>query len=288
MKRILCLFLLQLLITPALAGSPVPLWSTPALLQQPESVVWDPARGVLYVSNIDGGPGEKDGKGYISRLDLDGNILDLVWVKGLNAPKGLAVAGDRLYTADIDQLVEIDIPSGTVVQRYSAPGAVFLNDVTIDDAGNVYVSDMMTNRIHRLHAGRFEVWLESPELENPNGLLAENDRIVVGCWGPIVEGFRTEVPGRLKAVSLSDRSITLLGDGSPIGNLDGVEPDGEGGYTLTDWMAGALIRFHADGTVETLLDLPQGSADHEFIPEKKMVIIPMMNDAVVRAWKLGE
>jgi len=165
---------------------------------------------------------------------------------------------------------------------------VFLNDVTIDNAGNVYVSDMMTNRFHRLHAGRFEVWLESPELENPNGLLAERDRIVVGCWGPIIEGFKTRVPGRLKAVSLSDRSITVLGDGNPIGNLDGVEPDGEGGYYLTDWVAGALLRFHADGHVETLLDLPQGSADHEFIPEKRMVIIPMMNDAVVRAWKIGE
>lgn len=37
-------------------------WRTPAELQQPESVVFDPKRNVLYVSNVSGEPLSKDGQ----------------------------------------------------------------------------------------------------------------------------------------------------------------------------------------------------------------------------------
>ena len=127
---------------------------------------------------------------------------------------------------------------------------------------------MMQNQIWKLEGNQFEKWLEleDPALENPNGLLAEPDRLVVGAWGKMREDFSTDVPGHLKAVDYQTKKITDIGPGDPIGNLDGVEPDGQGGYLVTDWISGGLYDVGADGKAQMLMDLNQGSADFEARP----------------------
>src|SRR5687768_3860280 len=77
------------------------LWETDTTLATPESVLPDIKKGVLYVSLIDGAPWEKDGKGGIAKVDLNGKITDGYWVSGLSAPKGMAIVGNKLYVADI-------------------------------------------------------------------------------------------------------------------------------------------------------------------------------------------
>ena len=116
-------------------------WATEQVFDVPESVYWDFDREILYVSNIAGNPGEKDGEGFISRLSIDGEVRKLKWVTGLNAPKGMAAYGGRLYVSDIDELAVIDIRTDSVVERHPAEGAIFLNDVAVDAKGNVYISD---------------------------------------------------------------------------------------------------------------------------------------------------
>src|SRR5918999_5896366 len=89
------------------------LWETPAQLKTPESVLYEPTENVLFASSIDGKPDEKDGQGFISKVSpVNGTIIELNWITGLNAPKGMAVNSDdssRLYVSDITDLVEIDI-----------------------------------------------------------------------------------------------------------------------------------------------------------------------------------
>src|SRR5688572_28570512 len=168
----------------AAAAQPTVLWETSGL-KTPESALPVPAEGFAYVSNVAGGPVMKDGNGFISKVSLaDGKIIELEWAKGLDAPKGLALGGDKLYTADIDNLAEIDTKSGKVLARYVAPGAAFLNDVTVDGQGNVYVTDSNTSTIWRLAGGKLEKWLESPDLKFPNGIKAEGDKLIIAAWGP--------------------------------------------------------------------------------------------------------
>jgi len=81
-------------------------------LRIPESVLYNPSEDIIYVSNINGKPTEKNGKGFISKVSLSGEILVLKWVTGLNAPKGSDIYQDSLYVADIDELVEIDLKTG--------------------------------------------------------------------------------------------------------------------------------------------------------------------------------
>ncbi|MCH8845820.1 MAG: SMP-30/gluconolactonase/LRE family protein [Proteobacteria bacterium] len=260
------------------------LWETQGF-NNPESVIYHQSSNTLFVSNVNGSPVEKDGNGYISKMLLDGTILRKQWVIGLNAPKGLAIYNDTLYVADIDALVVIDIPSGTISNTYKVDDAKFLNDVAANNQGEIFVSDMLLNRIHRLSSDQFNIWLESPELENPNGLHAEGDHLILGAWGVMTDGFATEIPGHLKSISLQDKSITSLG-GDPIGNLDGVESDGNNGYYVTDWMAGKLYQINRKGEATLLLELEQGMADLEVLLEQNLILLPMMKNDKVLAYKI--
>ena len=50
-------------------------WESDSLLKVPESVLFDKANQILYVSNLDGSdPWKADGKGSIAKVGLDGKM----------------------------------------------------------------------------------------------------------------------------------------------------------------------------------------------------------------------
>jgi sugar lactone lactonase YvrE len=275
-----------IVLSSAAIGAPKLLWETKGLAQ-PESVVEDPATGVIYVSNINGAVMQKDGNGFISRLTADGKMLERQWVKGLNSPTGLALHDRTLYAADVDQLIEINAASGEILKRYDAKGAIFLNDVVVDGEGAVYVSDTPMNTIWRLKDGRFEPWLASDALNGPNGLLVQGNTLIVASLGKIQSQGQKKELGSLLSVSLEDQKISKIGKGDLIGNLDGLQAIQPGVYLVTDWAQGALYRVDAKGKVDELIDLNQGSADLAYMPGNKLLLIPMMLDNSLAAYSLN-
>jgi sugar lactone lactonase YvrE len=277
---------LAALLPAAVAGAGTELWSLDGF-KNPESVAWDAERDVLYVSNVAGEPLERNGEGFLSIVSPDGEMIRLDWVTGLNAPKGIVVDGSTLYVTDIDRLVAIDIESGTVSDTWQGEGAIFLNDPAIAADGRVFVSDMLRQAIYVLDGDSFTVWLEDEALQHPNGLKVEDARLIVAPWGrDLQEDFTTRVGGHLATVNLASRAIAPLGNGEPVGNLDGLEPDGEGNWLVTDWIAGRLLRISPDGEFEELLGLPMGSADLGYVPGQHIAIIPLMLDGRVVAYSL--
>jgi len=267
----------------AVAAEPQKLWEASGF-KQPESAVFDRAAGAIYVSNVNGEAMKKDGNGFISKLGPDGKVVALEWVKGLDSPTGLALANGKLYAADMDRIAEIDIAKGEVIQRYDAPGSKFLNDLTADKSGRIYASDMVANSIWVLEGGKLSLLMQDDTLDNPNGLLAEDGRIVVASWGKMAPDFSTKVPGHMKSVDLATKKVSALGDTTPAGNFDGVEPDGKGGYLVTDWVSGGLFQVTKDGKPTRLLPLAKGSADLGVGPDG-IIMIPMMMDGTVVAYK---
>ena len=266
------------------SGSPTKVWET-AGFQNPESALPDAERGAIYVSNVAGNAGDRDGNGYISKLGLDGKIVTEKWVTGLDAPKGLALSGGKLFVADLDNLVEIDVASGTIVTKHAAAGAKILNDVAVDGEGRIYTSDWPGNAIWRLSGGTFEKWLESGELKNPNGLFVDKDKLIVATWGAMAADFSTTTPGNLLTVNLADKAIANLGDGKPVGNLDGIEPFDADSFLVTDWVAGKVFQIARSGEAKELLKLGQGTADLGYIAASRTAIIPLMVDGKVVAYK---
>jgi len=284
-KSLLLSLILSLLLTSfTVIASPilVPAWQTEAIFQNPESVVYDAKRNRLYVSNVNGNGMVVDGNGYISTLSLEGKLLELHWLDGLNAPKGMAIVDDILYVADINQVLAVDLAKQVIIQRYPAPNAAFLNDVAAGEDGSIYISDMITNTIYRIKEGQISSWLVDPQLESPNGLLVEGDQLIVATWGNMTDGLNTAIPGQLKTVSLTTKQIKSMGDGTSMGNLDGLESDGNGDYFVTDWVAGKLLFISSQALVSTLIVLEKGSADHTVLLKQKLIIIPMMlSDKIV-------
>lgn len=249
------------------------IWESAPAFKVPESVLADRARHVLYVSNIDGEPWAKDGRGSIGKLGLDGQVLAAEWVTGLDAPKGLALHGARLYVGDMDTLVVIDVDAGKIIERIAVPGAQGLNDVAVDAHGVVYASDSPGKKVFEVKNGQVRPLLQN--LKGPNGVLAHEG----GLYLLDGEGlYRVGAAGEL----------TLICDGMS-GGVDGVEPVGKGEFLVSCWR-GAVHYVKADGTRETLLDTQAQkiySADIGYDPATRTVYVPTFFGNTIVAYTLN-
>jgi outer membrane protein assembly factor BamB len=262
-------------------------WTVADGVETPESAYVDAASGSIFVSMVAGEPGARDGNGRIMKLATDGTVVAASWVTGLNAPKGLRSHDGTLWTADIDEVVAIDIAEGRVVSKLKIDGAQFLNDVAVADDGTVYVSDMLASRIYAVKDGSPTVFAEGDDIEYPNGLLVEGNRLIVGGWGKPEPDFSTKVPGHLFALDLTTKQKTLITP-MPLGNLDGVESDGRGGYVVTDWPKGHVLHVMASGESRVLREFMPGTADHAFVPVGNVAIVPHMQENRVVAYDLSD
>lgn len=265
-------------------------WSVSEGLNAPESTYLDPGSGLLFVSQVGLRPGgtpiDKDGNGVISKFTREGKVLAANWVTGLNSPKGLRSHGGTLWVSDVDEVVAIDIASGRIVSRTKIDGAKFLNDVATSPDGTVYVSDMLTSKIHRIKDGKPSTFAEGDQLEHPNGLLVEGDSLVVAAWGKPEANFSTKVPGHLYRLNLANGAKTLITP-KPTGNLDGLESDGRGGYVVSDWIAGKVFHIATNGDTRVLKQFEQGVADIAYLPVSRTLIVPHMLENRVQAYDLS-
>ncbi|MHB1177301.1 MAG: SMP-30/gluconolactonase/LRE family protein [Daejeonella sp.] len=248
-------------------------WETDSTLKVPESVLFDKGNQVLYVSNIDGtDPWAADGKGSIGKVGLDGKIISVDWITGLNAPKGMGMYNGKLFATDLTNLVIIDIASGKIDSSILIPGAVGLNDVAIDSKGIVYISDSPGKQVFRLENGKPELLLS--DLAGPNGLLVkENELYILDNMGMYKMN--------------NDKSLTKITDGLD-GNADGLENVQGKDYLISCW-EGLIWYLNEDGSKEILLDTraqKKNTADIGFDPDSKTVYVPTFFKNTVAAYEV--
>lgn len=260
------------------------IWSVSGL-KMPESVEYDAAKNRYYVSNVNDGVMSKDENGSISLIDGKGKLIAVDWVTGLHSPKGLALHKNKLYVADVKQLVVINVDSGKLIARYAAEDSKVLNGIAINENGSVFVSDWLGNKIYKLEQGELKIWLDSKELNSPNGLWADNSFLYVASWGSkIKEDFSTETSGNIKKISLETKMIETLDQGKQWFNMDGIYPYAEGKWLVSDYIKGEIILLNAAGKIEKSLKLKVGAADFYYIKHKKLIVVPLMQDNQVVAY----
>jgi hypothetical protein len=248
------------------------IWATDSIVQTPESVLFDGTNNVLYVAQINGKSDEKDGKGGIGKIGTDGQIIDLNWNTGLNAPKGMGMYNGKLYVADLTEVVEIDMSNGKVLRKIPVEGSEFLNDITISGDGTVYVSDSNTKQITMIKDGQANKYFESPT--RPNGLLAQSDGLLILDSGNLY---------KLDA----SKNLTKLAEGM-YKTTDGIEEVAPGEYVVSCW-DGEIYFVKEDGTVQKMLDTKDqkiNSADIGYDAAKKIVYVPTFFKNSVVAYQL--
>ncbi len=254
-------------------------WATDTVLRTPESVLYDEATDMIFVANIGTfNRDSKDGDGFISVLAPDGVVDELKWVEGLNDPKGMGVFDGKLFVADMDEVVEIDIANAEIINKYPIDGAIFLNDITINGQGQVYVSDSDDDKIHVIDGGQPMVWLEDSALQRPNGLLADDNQMLLASAGG----------GFLAPIDLDSKQVqdTWL-EGIP--SADGIIKTMNGDYIVSTWQGEVHYIAAESGQTIKLLDTKAeeiNAADIGYIPQQNLLLVPTFRDHRVVAYKV--
>lgn len=295
MKKALCAVVASLAFAftpPALAEKgkrPAPPPSVAAVeemggFSSPESVATDDA--FLYVSNVGAklAPSDKDGDGFISKLDLSGKVVELKFLPKdgkLDAPKGMAVAGDVLYTADIDRVVGFDLKSGKRVFElsFAAEKTAFLNDLTAKGDGTLFLSGTDIGKVFEIDIKAKSYAALDLAVNGPNGLFWDghgNRLFLVEYGGNNAKGVAGMVVWK-RGKPLFKR----IGDRE--GSLDGVAPLGRGAVMYSDWVGyegkqGVIWVTDIRTGATSKLDVPAvgGPADFLYLPKENVVWLPKM------------
>jgi hypothetical protein len=237
------------------------LWETDSLLKVPESVLFDAANKVLYVANIEGtDPWAKDGKGSIGKVGLDGKIISAEWISGLNAPKGMGLYKGKLYVADFENIVVIDIAKGVIEKLIPVEGAVGLNDISVGMDGIIWVSDSKGKKIFKVENEKASLYLDN--LKGPNGVLMRG------------KDFYIVDAGSFYKVG-DDKTLTMVAEGME-GGTDGIENVTGNDFLVSCWQ-GAIWYINDKGEKQLLLDTKaekKNTADIGFDPATKTVYVP--------------
>lgn len=248
-----------------------PLWVAKNL-PVPESVLYDASSNLLYVSLIDGVGNVKDGKGGIAVLNTDGTVRSEDWVTGLNAPKGLARFKDKLYVADLTAVVTIDIKTGKIVHKLEIEGAVFLNDLTVDKKGTLYVSDTRTNKVYRIKNDKYSLYLDNVSSANGLKWIKNNLYILANT-----ELWKVDVNKKIDVIA---KGFEKSGDG--------LEQLRNGDFLVTCW-AGLVYYVKPDGRITKMQDVVESmnTADLGYNERENIIYIPTFNSNTVIAYRLN-
>jgi sugar lactone lactonase YvrE len=250
------------------------LWELSHKLSWPETVLYDRGRDVLYVSNFN-----SEGAQFISRISLDGKIIEYEWIQGLARPSGMAISGDKLFVVERANLVEIDISSGQIVKKHAVSSPGFLNDIAVDGEGNAYISDGQKSQILKFSGGQFSAWKSGAEFAQINGLHFTG--------GELYAGISSDAS--LRSIDLTSGEMRTIAKLDPGAIVDGIETDDKGNILVSDYN-GKVFLMSQEGQKTLLLDSAAPKrycANFAYIPEKRLFVIPSLSDNRIVAyhWK---
>jgi hypothetical protein len=260
----------------------------------PESCAYDPEAKVLYVGSFGGTelkPAEKDSNGYISKVSLDGKMLEERFLPmagtTMNKPKGIWVAGNRLWVTDIDGVWVFDTKTKKG-KKLMLPGVQFANDPAIVGK-TLYISDNRNDALVSVTPADFLDPNDDPKVAlvwsekgiNPNGIYPARDGslLMVGSKSDKEKrGIYSMKPGQdPKAIS------------KEIGRLDGVYQMRDGTLLVTDWNSGSVFTWSEKDGMNTIASDFKGPADLCVFPHGGglMVVVPDLVKSELRLIQLG-
>lgn len=267
-------------------------------LHQPETVVYDPEQDCYFISNMLGYGSVKDGEGYIIRVAAADLTKQQVFAQSrvngvqLDAPKGLTLQGDTLWTADIDKVRGFDrrtgAPVGTIdlasqhVTMLNAIGTGPDGTMRVTDTGIIMsptgVIDTTGDKIFEIDAHRrVRVVARGGQLDEPNGVAwdAAMQRWITVGFAP----FRAIV----YAMRPGDTTVTAIATGP--GRFDGVAVEKDGRILFSSWTDSSVYEIRKSGTERIVRDVPS-PAGIGVDERRHRLLVPMPSQDKVEVWAL--
>ncbi|WP_147239391.1 hypothetical protein [Tenacibaculum sp. E3R01] len=251
------------------------LWETDTVLNDLESVIYDKTNNILYVTCINGHWLKPNGKGFISKIDLNGEIISHKWIDKIEGPTGMTIYKNKLFVADFDTVLEIDLITSRIIKKYKIEGTERINDLTVSEDGTVYGSGTKSGKLFALKKGKAIILKNN--LEWPNGVLYEDKNILIGLGDKTISSY-----------NLKTKTSKIIAKN--IFNPDGIVAIGNGDYLISSW-EGMIHYVTKNGTKILLLNTTKekvNAADITYIPELKMILVPAMLKHKLIAYKLTD
>ncbi|MGW9685695.1 hypothetical protein [Flagellimonas sp. 2504JD1-5] len=239
-------------------------WVTGDLLQNVESVAYDPVNHVYYASC---GKDYKLGtNGYISKISSTGELLEATWIKNLNRPTGMAIRDNILYVADINRLLIIDIAKGQVMESIPEPiPNSGLNDVAVNHKGDLFITASFVHSIFKLEQEHLEIFIEDDEkLKWANGITFVGKDLIVGGTN-------------LVKIDIASKKIDVLILKPSIADFDGIVSDGIGGLYATTVENSALWYINENLEVKEMASGGGYFGDLDYLVSQKKLSIARGN-----------
>lgn len=250
----------------------------------PESAVFDSVDRVWFVSNIAGDADAKDHNGFISRLKADGTLDSLHFIMSgvngalLDGPKGLALHGDTIWTADIDVARAFDKHTGRPLATVSFRPlhALMLNAIAIGPDGKVYITDTAIRLVNGQprHAAPDKVFVIDRGLRPA---IAVQDSAMDGADG-ISWDARQQ---RFTIVGFTGTAITSWAPGdaavkhvtSGVGKFDGDEVLPDGRDIVSSWADSSVYVLTRDSLTRVIAGgLPTPADLHVDLRDMRMAV----------------
>ena len=193
-------------------------------VKSPESIAFDAQNNRFLVS----GTASKK----IYSMDIKGKVRTFM-KKGFKAPKGILVSGPYLYVADQTVLHTVDIPNSKIISSFPLEGAVGLNDIAMDDKGNLYITDLEGSAIFIVEpTTRKMIRLTETLIDSPNGIVFDAPRHQM-----LIVSFTKQSP--VLSLDTETMKVTKFMD-TFFSNLDGIAIDGRGKIYFSSWQEQAV------------------------------------------------
>ena len=196
-------------------------------LNGPESIDYDPVNNRYLIAN--------SANGKIMKRSVNGTISQFVANISPN-PYGIEVVGNTVYACCSGKVLGFDLTTGLQVFSVNL-GATFLNGITHDNSGNLFVTDFSAKKIYRIKIATQTFNVFAQNLTNsPNGIIFDepSNSLVFVNWGS---------SAKIKRCSLADSSVVTILTTSYT-NIDGIARKANGDFYISVWGTNSVYKYN--------------------------------------------
>ena len=200
-----------------------------------------------------------------------------------DADYGMEVMNGTLFVISNNDIKGYDLVSENEVMSLDIPGVQFLNGMGNNGVDKLWVSDFNGYTIYEidvtnLNAPTYNMVADQTDIgttNKPNGIVYDgaNNRILIVGWGP-------NAP--IKAMDLTSYAVTNVVANAGVGNIDGIDADGDGSWYISSWTPARITKYSNDFSTSEIITVPgiNSPADICYSPETDTLAIPGGNQVL--------